>query len=107
MTKKEFDRLTKESMGKNVGSELRHHYKTRRQKPSAGTTAFNPNEFYLNQKPDRFHAKINKRKPLQHGARGIQRLLGMGKANSRLRQLLYEFEHPLPGNLKYRDKRFT
>lgn len=106
MTKKEWDKLTKENMGRGTESETRHHYKTRRRKPSAGTTALNPNEFY-GKKADPFHKKINSRKPLQHGKNTIMRLLGSGKGNSRLRNLLFEFEHPLPGNLKYKDRRFT
>lgn len=106
MTKKEFDRLTKESMGKGAGSELRHIYKTRRGRPSGGTTALAPNEFF-GKKQDKFHAKINKRKPLQHAAGTIQRLLGSGRGNSRLRQMLFEIEHPLPGKLKYEKGRLT
>lgn len=106
MTKKEFDKLTKENLGSNPGAELRHILRTKRKRPSGGTTALAPNEFY-GRKEDPFHKRINKRKPLQHGKNTVMRLIGAGKGNSRLRQLLHEFDHPLPGNLKYKDKRFT
>lgn len=106
MTKKEFDKLTKENWGERPESESRHYLRTKRMRPSGGTSALSPNEFF-GKKQDLFHKRINKRKPLQHGAHHIGKLLGAGKGNSRLRKLLYEFENPLPGNLKYKDKRFT
>lgn len=106
MTKKEFDRLTKENLGSRPESELRYILRTKRMRPSPGTTALAPNEFW-GKKPEKFHARINKRKPLEHGKAAILRLIGSGKGSSTLRQTLFEMEHPLPGNLKYRDKRYT
>lgn len=87
MTKKEFDKLTKENLNlkKGYGGELKHHYRTRRGKPSAGTGALAPNEFY-GRKEDSFHRKINRRYPMEHGVGAALRLIGAGKGNSKLRE---------------------
>ena len=106
MTKKEWDKFTKENLGSKPEAELRHILRTKRARPSGGTTALAPNEFY-GRKEDPFHKRINKRKPLQHAKGTVMRLIGAGKGSSKLRALLFEFEHPLPGNLKYRDRRLT
>lgn len=92
MTKKEFDKLTKENMrlGKGHSFELRHHYRTRRGKPSPGTTALNPNEFF-GKKEDPFHRRINRREPMQHGVNAALRAIGSGRGNEKLRDFVRRY----------------
>lgn len=108
MTKKEWDKLTKQNLGlrKGQGGELKHIYRTKRQKPSAGTHALSANK-YFGSKEDPFHKRINKRKPLQHGASRAMQLIGSGRGNSKLRELVFQYEHPLPARIKYGKGRYT
>jgi hypothetical protein len=96
MTKKEFDKLTKQHGGaRGLASDERHYYRTNRMKPSHGSGASGPNELFL-MKPD----KLAKKVPGTVGYHAALRKIGMKQGvTAKTRQVVFDYEHPLPLSL--------